>query len=195
MHYNELRWLITGAQEMLRLFGKTLRTTLLLAISLSLPSVAGAESTANGVRLIGNTWNQALIALPDNPKHAEFVAVGESVGNVKLHMLQTDCAAVEIGGRTYDLTAESGQFYALWLNEFLADAATRIDRANPYLTETVTFKVGRDGLPHDYKDDATIAKAGPFHILPPNMADITVRATLAPRTPTQIQALSIDFLK
>lgn len=156
---------------------------------------AGADTTSGGVRFMGNTWNQALIALPDNPRHAVFISQGGQLGNVTLHMLQTDSVVLEIDGKRCALEAEPGEMSALWLNDYINNVGIRVDGANPYVTQTVTFNIARNGQAFNFNQDPIIAKSGPFRQLPRNMSAITVKVSMSPGLPTTAEALAVDFVK
>jgi hypothetical protein len=176
---------------------RNLQVTSIAGILPSLMFTCGAASAQDqpldGVRMIGNTANQALICLPGNPKHAEFVARGNSMGNVKVYMLQTNTAVLESDGKRVDFQTDPKTFSALWLNSFLRNVSYRIDRRHPYLTETVTFTVSQNGRASNFNEDATIAKAAPFQRLPKNLSAITVRATTNPHQRTLVEALSVEL--
>jgi hypothetical protein len=154
---------------------------------------ASADTVPGGVRFLGNTWNEALMVVPSNPSHAEFVKQGNLIEGVRIHMLETDAVWVDIDGKKYELHAEPGAFCAEWLNEFLADTVRRVNAQHPYLTQTVAFSIARDGQPFNYNHDATIAKAGPFLPLPQNMKSINLRIYTSPGQPTISEATSVEL--
>jgi hypothetical protein len=154
-----------------------------------------ADTAPGGVRFLGNTWNQALIAVPPNLTHAEFINEGGAMSGVRVHMLETDKVVLDIDKKQYELDAEPGAFCAEWLNQFIADMNHRIDLQHPYLTETITISVGKNGQPFNFDQDATIAKAGPFQQLPANMKSITMRVHTSPGQLTSSEALSVELLK
>lgn len=156
---------------------------------------AVSANPPDGIRFIGNTWNQALIAVPPNSTHAVFVSEGGSLGGVKVHMLMPDKVVLDVGGKQYEVDAEPCAFSATWLNDYLTDTAKRIDQEHPYMARTVTFGITNAGQPFNYDDDATISAAYPYRRLPANMKSITVRVKTSPNIPTTIEALGIDMLK
>jgi hypothetical protein len=180
-----------------RLFGRSqIGSLLILFGSLAAPPQAtNADTVPGGVRFIGNTWNQALIAVPPNLSHAEFVNEGGKIGSVKLHMLQSDCVVLDIDGKKYEVQAEPGGLSAMWLNEYVADMENRIDKQRPYLTQSMVFGILQNGQPYNFQSDATIAKAVPFRTLPANMKSMTVRVTTSPNRHTIVEPLSVDLLK